>query len=171
MVYMLTFGYIWGILMVNVTIYSIHGSYGYRKCDVIICHHYCSRDFVRGFVMSPYISMNPNPPTSFESGQDTGPWSVAWPLQGHFFGCFFYQQFFWENMINQLKFEAQVLDINSLSRVVVELLGCMPLTTQLSLIQPNKFEQPVSSHMTEECNRRVECRKNGVYIWVRKKKW
>jgi hypothetical protein len=29
MVYMLTFGYIWGILMVNVTIYGIHGSYGY----------------------------------------------------------------------------------------------------------------------------------------------
>jgi hypothetical protein len=28
MVYMLTFGDIWGILMVNVTIYSIHGSYG-----------------------------------------------------------------------------------------------------------------------------------------------
>ena len=29
MVYMLTFGYIWGILMVNVTIYGIHGSYGF----------------------------------------------------------------------------------------------------------------------------------------------
>ena len=28
LVYMLTFGDIWGILMVNVTIYNIHGSYG-----------------------------------------------------------------------------------------------------------------------------------------------
>ena len=28
MVYMLLYANIWGILMVNVTIYSIHGSYG-----------------------------------------------------------------------------------------------------------------------------------------------
>ena len=28
--YMLTFGVFWGILMANVTIYSIHGSYGYQ---------------------------------------------------------------------------------------------------------------------------------------------
>ena len=33
LVYMLTFGYIWGILMVNVTIYSIHGSDG--RCNGI----------------------------------------------------------------------------------------------------------------------------------------
>jgi hypothetical protein len=33
LLYMLTFGDIWGILMVNVTIYTIHGSYGLWNND------------------------------------------------------------------------------------------------------------------------------------------
>ena len=36
MVYILTFGDIWGILMVNVTIYSIHGSYGISGISINI---------------------------------------------------------------------------------------------------------------------------------------
>ena len=34
---------IWGILMVNVTIYSIHGSYGYGILIILIAWAYCSQ--------------------------------------------------------------------------------------------------------------------------------